>query len=630
MESDRSSGIKQLVFLVSILVTGCLPAQSLQIETFDLQAVGDGVRELAAGGEFEVGVSVANHDAGTLTFVLRTLDPIDQANAPPTLSHYNKVRRLAFMPETNGSVQLLDGGARDLNPARNAFKTRISTLGWRSGRYELGLFAHNSTDRRHGRYEAVCAKFAVIVTADTVRLIDRCNPSKTRIKRAAFVPDAIRAGEAVTLEVSLSRPDLIGLKVATALRVAPEKILPDLRYDAVSRTAFLSDPDSELVLDQGALDSNGVRGAVGIPLRTEGMQPGLYMVSITALADEGSPDVRQIALRIKSPADRLQVTVSEPWVACKGASAGRFTWLSDGTLLYGRHHSKDGGRTWVRSKNGGINGGCPVLRDGRVIVLDYSWQPVAEVPGLYSATLQSFRGNEEVVTREAAVCRVPLAKAARGHAQHRGPLSTGSFVEREDGVLLALMMGWFVGDDALCPYGNGRPYSRSYICSSTNGGRAWEYLETVGYDMIGSEGYNEGTLAMLPSGEIVAVLRTGNMTDMACQDNPVMVTRSSDGGQTWMRPWRVGVNGAYPVVTVLSDGCLAMSSGRPGAYVIFSSDKGDTWHDLTLVDSGNHVGYTALIETAPGELLVAFGEGYLRTDIENHVRMAYVHFESKL
>ena len=134
----------------------------------------------------------------------------------------------------------------------------------------------------------------------------------------------------------------------------------------------------------------------------------------------------------------------------------------------------------------------------------------------------------------------------------------------------------------------------------------------------------------LPNNEIVAVLRTGNMTDSVCHDNPVMVSRSSDDGRSWKKPWRSGVNGAYPDVALLSDGMLALSTGRPGAYVLFSADNGDSWQDLTLVDAADHSGYTALIETRPGEILVAFSEGYIRNGIENYVRMAWVHYEVAL
>ena len=617
----RASYVLALTFMASPLL-----AQRIRIDAFTLHALEGGGRQLTCGETFEAGLRVANRDAGTLTFVLRTVEPVMQTDAPPVLAHYDASRRFASMAETNGSVQMIDGGPHDADPAPNAFRVRVSTAGWKPGRYELGLFAHNSTDKRHGRYEAVCAKFAVVVADGVVRLIDRCNPAQTRIRTAAFLPEAVRAGDPAALTVTLTAPDVAGLKVAMALRVAPENALPAFRYDAMNRTAALSDPGSEWVLDQGTLDTDPARGAFRVPLRTDGLKPGLYFVSIEALTDEGRSDSRQIALRIKDPAGRLEVTVSEPWGACEGASAGRFTRLPDGTLLYGGRVSTDRGRTWSRQKGGGITGGCPVLRDGRVIALDYSVLPVDGKSGVYSATLRSTADGGRTVTREPAECRVPQAKAARGHAQHRGPLCTGSFAQRTDGVLLALMMGWFTGDDALCPYGRGRPYSRSYVCASSDGGRVWEYLATVGYDTIGSEGYNEGTLAVLADGEIVAVLRTGNMTDAACQDNPVMVTRSADGGRTWKKPWRTGVNGAYPVVAALSDGRLALSTGRPGAYVLFSSDRGDTWHDLTRVDSEDHTGYTALIETVPGEVLVAFGEGYLRTDIENRVRMATVRY----
>jgi hypothetical protein len=46
------------------------------------------------------------------------------------------------------------------------------------------------------------------------------------------------------------------------------------------------------------------------------------------------------------------------------------------------------------------------------------------------------------------------------------------------------------------------------------------------------------------------------------------------------------------------------------------------------VDAAESSGYTALIETRPGELLVAFGEGYIRPGMENRVRMAYVRYEA--
>ena len=183
----------------------------------------------------------------------------------------------------------------------------------------------------------------------------------------------------------------------------------------------------------------------------------------------------------------------------------------------------------------------------------------------------------------------------------------GSIVERDDGSLVALMAGWFVGDDEICPYGNGRPYSRTYVCESFDDGNEWRYLTTIGYDHLGSEGYNEGTLRRLAGGDFIVVMRTGSMVSQITQDNPIMMSRSSDEGRTWTEPWRTGANGAYPNLLVLSDGMLALSSGRPGAFVMLSSDEGVTWTDRTAVDATPYSGYTSMVEMAPGVILIVFG-----------------------
>ena len=612
--------------LAWLVVTPELLAQAIRIDAFTLRPSKGHGREMSPGAEFEVGVRVKNSDAGRITYVLRTVEPLAREDAPPALNHYEQARRFAFLSE-NGQVQLSDDGPLDLEPGPHAFRTRLGTAGWKPGHYELGVFAHNSTDRKHDRYAVAMARFAVEVTADRVRLIDRHNPSSTRIRQGIFRPEAVRAGETAVLSVTMTGTNFVGLSVTTPLRLAPEDVLPDFRYDAATRTATLTDRDAAMVLARGSLDTHPAGDVIEVPLRTEGEKPGLYFMTVAAHAKEGRPDQRHLALRIKSPADRLRVTVSEPWIVWEGASAGRFTRLPDGTLIYGHRISTDHGKTWRRPEGGGLGGGCPVLNDGRVLALGYSLLPIGDRPGWYSSTLRSSSDGGRNSRSEPAQFHVPLAKAAQGHTRHQGPLCTGSFVQRDDGALLALMMGWFVGDDAPCPYGRGRPYSRTYVCESSDGGRNWSYLATVGSGKIGSEGYNEGAIEKLPNGEIVAVLRTGNMADLTWQDNPVMVSRSSDGGRTWKKPWRTGVNGAYPDVARLSDGMLALSTGRPGAYVLFSSDNGDTWQDLTLVDAAGHSGYTALTETRPGELLVAFSEGYIRSDIDNYVRMAYVRYE---
>ena len=137
------------------------------------------------------------------------------------------------------------------------------------------------------------------------------------------------------------------------------------------------------------------------------------------------------------------------------------------------------------------------------------------------------------------------------------------------GLCWPLMMGWFAGDNELCPYGRGRPYSRTYICESFDMGKNWKYLSTIGYGFIGSEGYNEGAIEQMPNNDIVAVMRTGNMADKTWHDNPVMFSRSTDGGRNWAEPWRVGVNGCYPDVELLSDGKLSNLNRTSGSIYHF-------------------------------------------------------------
>jgi hypothetical protein len=195
------------------------------------------------------------------------------------------------------------------------------------------------------------------------------------------------------------------------------------------------------------------------------------------------------------------------------------------------------------------------------------------------------------------------------------------------------MAGWFKSDTAICPYGRERPYSRSYVCESADGGVAWRYLTTIGYGHLGSEGYNEGSMRRLPGGGLLTVLRTGSEKDANCQDNPIMWTTSLDEGRRWSKPQPTGVEGAYPSLAVLSDGQVAMSYGRPGAMLIFSADGGHTWTDPTCVDTTPYSGYTDVVELRPGVLLVGYGaRGYLDPATgqrEDQLRLARVTYQPR-
>jgi len=129
------------------------------------------------------------------------------------------------------------------------------------------------------------------------------------------------------------------------------------------------------------------------------------------------------------------------------------------------------------------------------------------------------------------------------------------------------------------------------------------------------------------------VLRTGNASDINCQDNPIMWSASRDEGRSWSEPARTGVQGAFPSLAVQPDGVIVMSYGRPGAMLVFSRDSGRTWTDPTCVDATPYSGYTSVASLGPGELLVAFGvRDWLNPQTgsrENQLRLAPVHYQPK-
>lgn len=186
-----------------------------------------------------------------------------------------------------------------------------------------------------------------------------------------------------------------------------------------------------------------------------------------------------------------------------------------------------------------------------------------------------------------------------------------SILELDNGDLLASMYGKFRGDTKY----------RSFVVISKDRGESWAYLSTIAYDpSIGTESFCEPVMALLPSGNILCVMRTGS-------GEPLYQTISSDGGKTWDKPKPIhGVRGVDPDLTVLSGGVVACSFGRlqpkreiepsanlygrlpasMGDQIIFSLDEGRTWTGRTTIYKGPSTGYTGIDEVQPNEIIYAF------------------------
>jgi S-formylglutathione hydrolase FrmB len=600
-------------------------AGSITIEDFQLVP-----EECHPGESFEVRLKVSAKDVPVVSYVLRTTEPAPAERCPPALDHYVANRKLAFVSE-NGQVHLADNGPHDRDPADNAFAILVSTDGWKPGQYRLAVFAHNRPGS--GAHIVDHRAFTVIVEADRVRLID-AGRIHNRFTRFGLSSEAVHAGEPVALKLAFESQGATGVEMRQTYHVAEENVPPPFNYDQEKRIGFLAEDGNPLLSDNGPLDSDPAERSMAIDLDTSGWQPGLYYLEVTLSGGVGDPDLRHCCLSIQEPDAELVVDVSPSWVLCPGTHAERMARLSDGALVHASYFSTDDGMTWHKRETGTIGPGSEQLRDGRVLGMGYKTLPIEGREGWYLGQRYESTDNGRTVAGPLdAEFYVPQAKAAHGHALHKGPLYMRSIVERPDGVLVALMAGWFKGDDKPCPYNPRRPYSRTYVCESLDGGRTWAFLANIGYDFIGSEGYNEGSMKALPDGRLMAVMRTGSMKDPKCQDNPIMVATSADGGATWTTPRRTGVHGAFPDLAVLSDGILAITYGRPGAGIVFSTDNGETWANWTSIDATPYSGYTTVVEMAQGELLVAFGtRDYLDPQTgtrSSNVRLATVRYRKK-
>lgn len=286
-----------------------------------------------------------------------------------------------------------------------------------------------------------------------------------------------------------------------------------------------------------------------------------------------------------------------------------------------RMRSRDGGMTWrqVESKFGAY--AC-CLSNGDIVQLLGAETPdfpreKSETEGLLktSASLLRSSNNGTTETVEPAAIYLPgkLTLSTLNHAR---------IVELKDGSLLCATYGHFEADPIVTfetwvtKTGWVHPYTikknRVFVIRSTDGGRTWYYLSTVAFDLckhtqttIG--GFNESDLLALPNGELLCFMRAvvgGGI-------RPLYMSMSNDGGGTWSNAFPVADRGVSPYACRMSNGTIVVVYGRPGNWLMFSVDEGNSFFGHfqfymgpKMFDAWN---YCALEEVAPDKLLVVYG-----------------------
>jgi len=183
-----------------------------------------------------------------------------------------------------------------------------------------------------------------------------------------------------------------------------------------------------------------------------------------------------------------------------------------------------------------------------------------------------------------------------------------------DGRILAVGVAYRSGDHMLATDPGFKDLRHEPICEeSTDGGKSWHLLSKLGVaEGIEVTGLHEPHLAELGDGRLIVQYRY-HAKDVG--DGVCLQGESSDGGRTWTRLHRCGINGYPPHLTTLSDGRLLCVYGKRtkgdfGEWASFSDDGGKTWDTANEVLLCRHwdgdLGYPASVEMPDGTIFTVY------------------------
>jgi len=614
--------------VVLLLAGAVCAAPSIRLEKTELSYPTEGkvrVHVAAVGDGVEVG-----------SYGLRTLKK--DAPAPAGFTPRAGYSFLAIGARDDPLWYLLrDGMPGDLDAEKDAVACEMDVASWPSGDHRFLLFACNRP--AGGAYVHDVRVLRIVVEGGRpVRgKTTFLSELSVKISRFAVEPPRVRPGEPFTVTAQITAAGVEGVQAQLTVpyTVAPQEAPPGFAYVAAEKKAYLPAQPQRIALQPDAKTEGLLRGTAPFTIPTTGWKPGVWNLTLDAAAQDAPTAVRDyvdLAVTVLPDSPRFEATLEHDQFLKPGTHFGCFCRLSDGSVAAYERVTRDGGLTWQAPPNRRAMPMPHQLRDGTILGVAFHTQPIEDRPGYFTGALFTSPDGWETVTEEPCEVHVPRATGGIGHAAVKGPLFWRSMVEMPDGALLALMYGWFEGDESPVPGQPGSFRYRTFLTRSTDRGKHWEHHATVAYDpKIGTEGYCEPVMRLLPNGELLCLLRTGGNNRVFHQDNPLCVTRSADGGKTWTEPARTGFEGVAPDLVVMADGTLACSAGRPGAWVLLSTDNGQTWGEAISIDAERYSGYTAITEVEQGVLLVGYGAMGRRDpktgDRDNHLRTVRVRLK---
>lgn len=307
--------------------------------------------------------------------------------------------------------------------------------------------------------------------------------------------------------------------------------------------------------------------------------------------------VRPVTLALRKP--QLRVTMSEPWeipslprdsphlrpYGIIHANTRPFLHnLGQGLLLlsvaqgpdakfepYGVLRSVDAGKTWEPVRDLQFKSFTPQsfvrLRDGTIFGLSRWTAKYVREDGVFIGMSYRFDARAERFTMAENLIRVPAGMTWTDVSRDLFDLGNGEMLA-----------------SVYCAAPGGR---RSFLIRTVDGGATWSHYATIGDTA-------EPAVVRLSPTDMMAVLR---------HRGPMLQTWSRDNGKTWSPPVKLEERGVDPDLTLMSNGVVACSYGRPGSNLMFSLDQGRTWVHHRTVTELKGFNYGAVREVSPGRLL---------------------------